>query len=196
MMRNIIHILFIVIVMASTLVSCNKDFLDVEAELAEERDMEKIFSNPADVKAWHRNIYSGIPSTEQWDQIGGEGLANPWPQLSDEIKIRQSTDWNLLGYTPGYIRQSRWSLYQQIRQANIFLERAVEIPMSGDSDFIKAEEIEEMKVQARFLRAYYHYLLFELYGPIPIMVEVADPQRKDLDYARNSVDEVVNFIFD
>lgn len=191
-LKNILYIL----VFASVCISCNKEYLDVASELAEERDMEKIFSNPADVKAWHRNIYSGIPSTEQWDQIGGEGLANPWPQLSDEIKIRQSTDWNLLEYTPGYIRQSRWSLYQQIRQANIFLERAVEIPMSGDSDFIKAEEIEEMKVQARFLRAYYHYLLFELYGPIPIMVEVADPQRKDLDYARNSVDEVVNFIYD
>lgn len=195
-MRNIIHILFIVIVMASTLVSCNKDFLDVEAELAEERDMEKIFSNPADVRAWHRNIYSGIPRTDQYANIGNEGLDLPWPQLTDEIKIRQATDWNLMAFTPGYIRQSRWSLYQQIRQANIFLERAVEVPNTGEADFVSAEEIDDMKVQARFLRAYYHYLLFELYGPIPIMTEVADPESRDLDYARNSVDEVVNFLYD
>lgn len=194
MMKNTIPILFIVTI--STLMSCNKDYLDVASELAEERDMEKIFSNPADVRAWHRNIYSGIPNTDQYNQIGREGLSLPWPQLTDEIKIRQSTDWNLMEFRPGYIRQSRWSLYQQIRQANIFLERAVEIPNVGESDFISVEEIEDMKIQARFLRAYYHYLLFELYGPIPIMVEVADPERRDLDYARNSVDEVVDFIYD
>lgn len=51
-----------------------------------------------------------------------------------------------------------------------------------------------MKNEARFLRAYYHYLLFELYGPIPIMTEIADPSAADLDYYRNSVDEVVAFI--
>lgn len=50
-----------------------------------------------------------------------------------------------------------------------------------------------LKNEARFLRAYYHYLLFELYGPIPIMTEIADPSAADLDYYRNSVDEVVAF---
>lgn len=48
--------------------------------------------------------------------------------------------------------------------------------------------------RSTFLRAYYHYLLFELYGPIPIMTEIADPSAADLDYYRNSVDEVVAFI--
>ncbi|MFK2395233.1 hypothetical protein ACIXOK_06370 [Bacteroides fragilis] len=33
--------------------------------------------------------------------------------------------------------------------------------------------------------------MFELYGPIPIMTEIADPSAADLDYYRNSVDEVV-----
>ena len=54
----------------------------------------------------------------------------------------------------------------------------------------------KMKSVAKFFRAYYHYLLFEQYGPIPIMDKAADPSNPELDFARNSVDEVVKFISD
>lgn len=43
------------------------------------------------------------------------------------------------------------------------------------------------------MRAYYHYLLFEQYGPIPIATTVVEPTG-DLDLPRQSVDEVVAFI--
>ena len=50
-----------------------------------------------------------------------------------------------------------------------------------------------MRAEALFLRAYYHYLLFELYGPVPVLDYYVDPNSTDLDFARNSVDEVVEF---
>src|SRR5690606_25818954 len=62
-------------------------------------------------------------------------------------------------------------------------------------DFLGESEVTELKAQARFLRAYYHYLLFELYGPIPIMTQSVAPEDPNLDFARNSVDEVVDFIY-
>ena len=43
------------------------------------------------------------------------------------------------------------------------------------TDYIDESELARLKNEARFLRAYYHYLLFELYGPIPIMTEISDP---------------------
>jgi len=191
-MNNIIKFLIMMILLG--LNSSCKKYLDVSHELAEEMDMDKIFSNPADVRRWHRNIYTGIPNTGDYAR-DLNGLNLPWPQLSDEIERAQGgSDINIVAYNAASTAYGRWSLYQLIRQANVFLERAVEIPQSGNADFISAGEIEELKTQARFFRAYYHYLLFELYGPIPIITDIADPSSPELDYERNSIDEVVQFI--
>src|SRR5690606_14858075 len=102
---------------------------------------------------------------------------------------------NLPPHDPSITTYGRWNLYQLIRHANLFIENAVEIPRKGNAEFIDSKEINDLKAEARFLRAYYHYLLFELYGPIPIVASSADPSDKNLDYARNSVDEVVDFLF-
>lgn len=82
-----------------------------------------------------------------------------------------------------------------IRQANLFLRDAHTITPMGDAvDYVDEAELQELKAQARFLRAYYYYLLFELYGPVPLVTEVLDPYTSNLDIPRNSVDEVVEFI--
>ncbi|WP_343703628.1 RagB/SusD family nutrient uptake outer membrane protein [Chitinophaga sp.] len=188
--------IFIITIAACCTLACNKSYLDVSKELAEDRDLEKIFSTPADVRRWQRNIFSGIPNMANYSRNDINGLHNPWLRMCDEVKLRQVTEYNLAPYTVSHNTWSRWSLYQLIRQANVFLENAVEIPRSGEADFISAEELQELKVQARFLRAYYHYLLFELYGPVTIMKESADPESRNLDFARNSVDEVVQFVYD
>lgn len=178
------------------------DYLDVSDSLAAELTMEEVFSNTSYARRFHRYIYSGIPNASNILFNGSShatltGLDNPWPAVSDEIKCA----WNNVktiassGYHAGSAELTRWTLYKQIRQANQFLEYAHEIPSQGDvTDFIDAEELAALKNEARFLRAYYHYLLFELYGPIPIMTEAADQAASDLDYYRNSVDEVVDFI--
>jgi hypothetical protein len=188
--------IFLLMICLSTVLwtSCNKDFLDVSKELAEERDMEKLFSNPDDVRRWHRNIYSGIPNSAVWNGTPN-GLNHPWPLVSDEYDGQFANDWNLEPFDASNTRLSRWSLWQLIRQANVFLENATEIAATGDADFLGMDELEGLKAQAQFLRAYYHYLLFELYGPIPIMNTAVNPEDENLDFARNSVDEVVQFIY-
>lgn len=173
---------------------CNKDYLDVSNELAEDRDLEKIFSTPVDVRRWQRNIYTGIPNTSNYSRSQITGLDMPWIKMADELKIMEGVDESVAPYMTSTSIFSRWQLYLQIRQANIFLENAREIPRSGEADFIGADELKDLKAQARFLRAYYHYLIFELHGPIPIMDKLADPTNRDIDFARNSVDEVVSFI--
>lgn len=192
---KVFHIFTIVIALLLT-ASCNKSFLDVSDELAEERDLEQIFSTPEDLRRWHRNIYSGIPNPAQYWDNGFNGLHNPWNRMADELKIRQVGEFNLAPYNVSHTSFSRWNLYRRIRQANIFMAHAREIPKdAGTADFVDQEEIDELVAQARFLRAYYHYLLFELYGPIPILDIIADPGDPGLDFARNSVDEVVQFIY-
>jgi len=176
--------------------SCNNAFLDVSKELAEELSEEDIFGNPGYAREFHRNIFSGIPMSSNMI-INVNGLQNPWAGSADELKMAQHAlrDVTSNGYNAGNAPFHRWgTLYRLIRQANIFLEKGRAIPQTGQADFIDEDELKTMKAQARFLRAYYHYLLFELYGPIPIMSQAADPSSADLDFARNTVDEVVAFI--
>ena len=192
-----IAILFLLVAIAT---SCSKDYLDVSEELAAEMTLDKVFSMPANTRAFHRNIFTGITNSSVmiFDQnYAMDGLDNPWAGATDELKMAQGSLRNLTtnGYNAANAPFQRWSLlYPLIRQANLFLENAKVIPKSGSADYIDEAELAKMKAQARFLRAYYHYLLFELYGPIPIMETSVDPSSSDLDFARNSVDEVVNFI--
>ncbi|MES2425986.1 MAG: RagB/SusD family nutrient uptake outer membrane protein [Bacteroidota bacterium] len=183
--------------------SCKKNYLGVSDQLAPELTTAKVFSNPTLTRQYYATILSGMPNSSfiiiDSRYIGMTGLDNPWPSISDELKDAQNNTKNLAanGYNAGNASLGRWvPLYKLIRQANIFLENAKTIPQTGSSDFIADQEMTKMKNVARFFRAYYHYLLFEQYGPIPIMDKAADPSNTNLDFARNSVDEVVKYISD
>ncbi|TXD45797.1 RagB/SusD family nutrient uptake outer membrane protein [Polaribacter sp. IC073] len=196
---NKIHVVVLCLLVAIT-TSCTNDYLDVSDELVEEVTMEQVFSRPASVRQFHRNIFTGI--TNSSNMIFGtdyqiNGLDNPWAGATDELKMAQGPLRNLTsnGFNAGNAPFHRWNLlYPLIRQANLFLENAKVIPQSGSADYIDEDQLSKLKAQARFLRAYYHYLLFELYGPIPIMATAVDPSSADLDFSRNSVDEVISFI--
>lgn len=201
MMKKYISILALAVTFLS-IGACRKDYLNVDKELASQLTMEEIFSNPTYARQWHRNIFTGIVNSSGIILNTGSGnvsgLDNPWPAFTDELKnaqgaLRSTTS---AGYNAASAPYSRWNLYQQIRQANIFLEKAVVIPNTGGVDFIEEPELIKLKAQARFLRAYYHYLLFELYGPVPIIDKSLDPGSADLDFERNSVDELVKFVTD
>lgn len=202
MKRNFLGKIITLIFFSVLLTSCNKDFLDVSDELAEEMDMKKIFTNPVDVRRFHREIYNGIPNSmslaglTEYNQMTLKGQGNAYAFLSDDLcEFTATFPYNRpVNPSDGFV--SRWPYYQLIRQANLFLENARVIPQSGQADFIGEEELKELMVQARFFRAYYHYLLFEVYGPIPIMESALDPSDPNLDFSRNSVDEVVGFIYD
>ena len=189
-------IYFLFITITSLLFSSCDDFLDVSSELAEQRNYESIFSSPEDTRRWLMDTYLGIP--DPTNIFSSNGYGHPWPILSDELDLNaQPTDWNIEQITSSHFRAHRWNNYWlYIRQANIFLDRAQVIPETGETDFIDEIELNHLKAQARFMRAYYHFLLFELYGPIPIMDFVESPTNVGIDYARNSVDEVVKFIYD
>lgn len=178
-------------------------FLDVSDELAGNLTQEQVFNDPAYTRRWHRNIFTGIPDYSNIrvkDIEGSEnGLGNAWAALSDELNFGDMTQAGYAvqgGYHAGGGNFHRWNtLYQLIRQANIFLQNAHAIPAAGTQiDYLDETELQELKAQARFLRAYYYYLLFELYGPVPLVDEVLQPYGSELDLPRNSVDEVVDFV--
>ena len=62
-------------------------------------------------------------------------------------------------------RHSWGASYKGIRQASIFIQN-VDMNMK-----ITEQEKADFKAQARFVRAYYYWLLLRRYGPIPLLPE-------------------------
>ena len=197
-MKTINKIKYIVVLLF-TVISLNScTFLNVSDELASELSLDDVFENAQFTRRFHRGIYLGIPNSSLIEidnsYLPMTGLDNPWPTASDELKANCNNTFTLqtTGYHAGNASLSRWSLYKHIRQANIFLSKVHTI--QSDKDPLKDDEVSALRAEARFLRAYYHFLLFELYGPIPIVTEVIDPSGSVIDFNRNSVDEVVTFL--
>lgn len=81
-------------------------------------------------------------------------------------------------------------LYQGIRECNIFLDNVDKVP--DMPDFEKARWTAEVK----FLKAYYHYYIFRMYGPIAI-IKVNIPVNADANEVypvRSPVDSCVNYM--
>lgn len=182
--------------MFAGLVSCKKNYLDVSDELAGGlTSTDQVFENPAYTRRWYANVMSGVADYSAI--IGANGIGNPWTGMSDEIAtgFGDVVNYNISPKNSLNMGFQRWDmLYQLIRQANIFLEKARPIPATGtDADMLDETEFNKLKTNVLFMRAYYHYLLFEQYGPVPIVTGFVEPTGK-LDMERQSVDEVVAFI--
>jgi hypothetical protein len=82
------------------------------------------------------------------------------------------------------------NMFQAIRRCNIMLEN---IDKPAD---LSALEKKRWIAETRFLKAYYHYYLFRMYGPIPIIdknLEV-EASTEEVKVKRRSVDDVINYI--
>ena len=81
-------------------------------------------------------------------------------------------------------------MFRAIRECNIFLENITKVP-----DMMPYEK-EQWIAEAKFLKAYYHFFLMTLYGPIPVIKEnlpVSAPAEQ-VRVTRRPVDEVVSYI--
>jgi hypothetical protein len=99
------------------------------------------------------------------------------------------------GYNAGNAGFHRWQAqYRHIRQAMIFIDRVQVIGNPGEAGHLSQADVARMRDEARFLMAWCYFTLLELYGPIPIIREIADPNDQALDYERRPLREVIDFI--
>lgn len=82
------------------------------------------------------------------------------------------------------------ALWMGISQCNIFLENIQKVPDMDDRE--KAQWAAEVK----FLKAYYHFFLLRMYGPIPIIDEnlPISASGEEVRISRKPVDEVFDYI--
>lgn len=193
------HFLYTLLLAGSlSMTSSCSDYLDVSDELASNLTIEQVFDNVGYTKRWHANIFNCI-SEFSGMFIDLSGFMNPWPYMCNELTNCYSTPKTVMvnGFTAANAPYHRFApLYQYIRQAYIFLERAKPLGQVSDQQNLTEADILRMKSEAKFFIAYSYFSLFELYGPVPLITDIVDESQSTFDYPRASVDELVKFVDD
>lgn len=168
-------------------VSCKKGYFDTQPDNIV--SVEEIFANRGQTERWWAGLYTNIPDI--WDQPYNFFYSI----ITDEM---DASNWTNPGMNSGAINAdgtpSNFSaLYERIRLATIFLERVddnQEIRSMANGDQI----IRNYKGEARFLRAYYHWLLMKQLGPIVIAPTVSASPEDNFQVPRSTWDECVAFV--
>lgn len=115
----------------------------------------------------------------------GEKLMRGWNNSNDPIL----NYWSGGGGVEGSSRV-RLGLYQGIRVCNIFLENIENVPDATP------EEKRDWIAQVKILKAYYHYYLLRLYGPIVIADKNLEPYAgvEEVRQERQTVDSCFNYV--
>lgn len=164
-----------ILIFFSTFSSCKK-YLDIIPDNI--ATIDNSFTMRAEAEKYLYTCYSYMPKDGSLDAdpslLGGDEIwaidGPPKPTFNHRIfnlaMGRQATV-NPIGDssspTDGY---SIWvNMYRALRDCNIFLENIGKVPD------LKEEEREQWIAEVKFLKAYYHFYLVRMYGPIPLIKE-------------------------
>lgn len=184
-------IIFVLVAFAG----CN--YLDVVPDNAP--TLEDAFKNRAAAEKSLFSCYSYLPdptnpfynpayftSRDEFDS-GSSGWVKALPACEISYGNQNANDPEL-NYWTG--RNGGINMFQAIRVCNTFLEG---ISMPRD---IENFERQKWIAEAKFLKAYYHFFLLQLYGPIPLIKENLSPgsSPEEVRVYREPVDECVDYI--
>ena len=175
----------------TTLLSSCEDFLDRQED--EKLTFDKIWESRSRTKQYWLNAMSFLP------QFNGTyiGDAEPYLGASDECSIAYNRAYRYINFgswnasTVPYYKFDHY--YKGIRECNIFMQNADRC----SDPLLVQEELEKWKIQARFARAYYYFLLMRDYGPVFLLGdELLDfgATTESLYRPRNTWDECVNYV--
>lgn len=175
-----------------TLNSCS-DYLDIDRYYKDRLSLEEVFKNEKYSEEWLADTYSHLSGSNA--DVASKGHT-PFCFADDMYFGDRDEFYKRLkngDYGEGDQQGSWSSCYEGIRKASIFIQN-----IDINEDFT-AEKIVDYKAQARFVRAYYYWLLLRKYGPVPLLPEEGldyTDSYDNLSRPRNTYDECANFIAD
>lgn len=172
-----------------TLSSC-ADYLDVAPYFDEMLNLEQVFQSRKYSDQFLLNVYSYRPDE------GNLLFSFPYTAGSDELCMAQFTQQGPRLSSGNYNAENNpfsiWSgLYRGIRQATVYLNNI------DKCTEMTSLEIKDRKAEARFMRAYYYFLLVQHYGPVVILPNEGQTVNQALDelsLPRSTYDECVEYI--
>jgi hypothetical protein len=189
------YLILLAMVLTFVISSCKKGFLDIVPDNLP--TLDNAFANRNEAEKFLFTCYSALPNDASPDR-------NPAINTGDEFWIYQPNIEAAESYTVALGLQNKvtpvmnyWdgsnsatSLWLGIRNCNIFLEN-IDKPID-----LQPYEKERWIAEVKFLKAYLHWYLFRMYGPIPIVDKnlPIDANAEEVKVSRQPVDSVVNYI--
>ena len=168
-------------------------YLDQEPDDLITEDM--VFNDVVKTNGWLANIYSYLP-----DPYMGWNMKYGLNTLVDDVQI--PLEWSGFGWWSASAMKGNWSatsnyfdlwgdVYKAVRAAYIFQEKVK--PLGSEQT---AADVEYMKLQARFLVAYYYSQLLEFYGSFPLVTKYygIDSTYEELMLERTPFEEIVEWL--
>jgi hypothetical protein len=194
----------IIVIAMCILSSCN-DYLDVVPD--KYLTLETIFSRREEAYNALASVYYYMPGDSKTHKsrwlLGDEWIYSQQSVVPNAywlpIRVMERLmmpDNPYLGTWSGTVGATRGShnailnLYEGISMCNDFINR-----IDGVNDMTDAEK-KDWKAQAKFLKAYYHFLLLQQYGPIVIMDKYIGPDAplEEMIGMRSKIDDCFNYI--
>lgn len=188
MRKNFIIKWLLPVLMIIAATGCNK-FLDIVPDNVP--TIENAFTIRQEAEKYLFTCYSYLPNSADLS-------ANPGFLAGDEFWMvrpysTNEAPWQIaMGFmTPGNVYLSGWAhYYKALRDCNIFLDNVDKV--------VDMTSYEKMRwaAEVKFLKAYYHFLLFRMYGPVPVVdrnlpISSSSAAAK---VKRAPVDSVVNYV--
>ncbi|MDR7131990.1 hypothetical protein J2X69_004356 [Algoriphagus sp. 4150] len=183
--------LLLYLLILGALAGCSDDILDVQPQDRVSEDA--VWGDENLIRAYHTSLYNGVlhgfrihmlskATDEAYCAINWDiGIIPTGTLRADNVTSVADTHWT------GGGGLYYWNTgYQYIRRINIFLEKM------ADENIVVSEK-EKLVAEAKFLRAYIHFLLMERFGGVPIVTESYD-LGADQSFIRNTFGECVDFI--
>ena len=156
---------------------------------------EMVFNDIVKTNGWLANIYSYLPDPFMgWNQTYGLNT------LTDDVQI--PLEWGGFGWWSTSAMKGNWSatsnyfdlwgnVYKAVRSSLIFQEKVK--PLGAEQT---AEDVAYMRLQARFLVAYFYSEMLEFYGSFPLVTEYYDINStyEELMLERTPFDEIVEWL--
>jgi hypothetical protein len=189
-MKRLIYIISAAALVCITSVSCEK-YLDQAPD--ENLSIADVFSNRIYTRDFLTHTYSWTPTEANMADDGG-AWRNPYTAGCDELECAYGGAYghqiNNGGWSPNDISRTQvWpESYMALRKVNMFLSNV------DNCKEATADEIRHWKGEAYFLRAWFTFLVFRAYGPVPIVDHALDPNEDMMAIKRSPADEVAKFI--
>lgn len=157
--------------------------------------IESAFTLRSAAKKYLYTCYSYLPQhgqlTSQSPSFAGIEM---WPlaysasNTSRFVQGQQNVSNPFLNYWEGLLGGK--DMFQAIRDCNIFLENIQRVPD------MQQPERDQWAAEVKFLKAYYHFYLMQLYGPIPLIKESLpiNAPIQDVRIRRQPIDSCVNYM--
>ena len=181
--------------------SCKK-YLDIVPDNV--ATIDNAFTSRNEAEKYLFTCYSYLPNnanpTTNIGFLGGDEIWIPKSRRGNLENFSMSWDIALGTQNVGSPLANYWDggntgtgLWRAIRQCNIFLENVSDLNKVLD---LTPDDRSRWIAEAKFLKAYYHYSLLRMYGPIPLIDENLDifAANDEMKVKRMPFDECVTYI--